>query len=65
LPKIVANVKCDDGIAASSPQAKAAALPKRPSPKFAGSSSRKCLRFKTLFQAILKELGKDVQFRFS
>jgi len=26
---------------------------------------RKCLGFKTPFQAILKELGKDVQIRFS
>jgi transposase, IS30 family len=26
---------------------------------------RKCLGFKTRFQAILKELGKDVQIRFS
>jgi len=26
---------------------------------------RKCLSFKTPFQAILKELGKDVQMRFS
>jgi len=26
---------------------------------------RKCLSFKTPFQAILKELGKDVQIRFS
>jgi transposase, IS30 family len=26
---------------------------------------RKCLGFKTPFQAILKELGKDVQIRFA
>jgi IS30 family transposase len=26
---------------------------------------RKCLGFKTPFQAILKELGKDAQIRFS
>jgi hypothetical protein len=37
-------------------------------PIHAGNSSRqrrKCLGFKTPFQAILKELGKDVQIRFS
>ena len=26
---------------------------------------RKCLRFKTPFQALIAELGKDVQIRFS
>ena len=41
-----------------------------PTKKFRTSSSppisaRKCLGFKTLFQAILKELGKDVQIRFA
>jgi transposase, IS30 family len=31
----------------------------------ANLTPRKCLGFKTPFQAILKELGKDMQFRFS
>ena len=31
----------------------------------ANLTPRKCLGFKTPFQAILKELGKDVQIRFS
>jgi transposase, IS30 family len=31
----------------------------------ANVTPRKCLGFKTPFQAILKELGKDVQIRFS
>ena len=31
----------------------------------ANLTPRKCLGFKTLFQAILKELGKDVQIRFT
>ena len=31
----------------------------------ANFTPRKCLGFKTSFQAILKELGKDVQIRFS
>ena len=31
----------------------------------ANLTPRKCLRFKTPFQAILKELGKDVQIQFS
>jgi IS30 family transposase len=31
----------------------------------ANLTPRKCLGFKTPFQAILKELGKDVQSRFS
>jgi IS30 family transposase len=31
----------------------------------ANLTPRKCLGFKTPFQAILKELGKDVQIRFA
>jgi IS30 family transposase len=31
----------------------------------ANLTPRKCLGFKTPFQAILKELGKDVQIRFT
>ena len=31
----------------------------------ANLTPRKCLGFKTPFQAILKELGKDVQIQFS
>jgi len=31
----------------------------------ANLTPRKCLGFKTPFQAILKELGKDAQIRFS
>ena len=31
----------------------------------ANLTPRKCLGFKTPFQVILKELGKDVQIRFS
>ena len=31
----------------------------------ANLTPRKCLGFKTPFQAILRELGKDVQIRFS
>jgi len=31
----------------------------------ANLTPRKCLGFKTPFQAILKELGKDIQIRFS
>ena len=31
----------------------------------ANLTPRKCLGFKTAFQAILKELGKDVQIRFA
>jgi IS30 family transposase len=31
----------------------------------ANLTPRKCLSFKTPFQAILKELGKDVQIRFA
>jgi IS30 family transposase len=31
----------------------------------ANLTPRKCLGFKTSFQAILKELGKDVQIRFA
>jgi IS30 family transposase len=31
----------------------------------ANLTPRKCLDFKTPFQAILKELGKDIQIRFS
>jgi IS30 family transposase len=31
----------------------------------ANLTPRKCLGFKTPFQAILKEIGKDVQIRFS
>ena len=31
----------------------------------ANFTPRKCLGFKTSFQAILKELGEDVQIRFS
>jgi hypothetical protein len=38
LPKLIANVKFQDGIEASTSQAKAAARPKRPSPKFGDRS---------------------------
>jgi len=31
----------------------------------ANLTPRKCLGFKTPFQAILKELGKDIQIQFS